>query len=182
MNITVFCSMHDVGEPYTKAAREFSTLIGGQGHTLVWGGSNYGTMKVIADAAQASGGRIIGISVEPIKARARENADEMVIAKDWPERRATLLSRADAIVALPGGIGTLDEITEVLEYKKQEMHDKPVVFLNTDGFYDGLERQLKRMEKEGFLTRPLNEFVFFADTPKVAIDYINANAKGETPQ
>jgi uncharacterized protein (TIGR00730 family) len=115
MNITVFCSMHDVGQFYTNAARELATLIARRGHTLVWGGSNYGTMRVIADAAQGAGGKIVGISVEPIKFRVRPNADEMIIAKDWPERRALLLSRGDAIAVLPGGLGTLDEITEVLE-------------------------------------------------------------------
>jgi predicted Rossmann-fold nucleotide-binding protein len=75
-------------------------------------------MRVVADAAQAAGGKIVGISVEPIKARARPNADEMIIARDWPERRATLLARGDVIAVLPGGLGTLDEITEVLEYKE----------------------------------------------------------------
>jgi predicted Rossmann-fold nucleotide-binding protein len=77
-------------------------------------------MRVVADAAQAAGGKIVGISVEPIKARARPNADEMIIARDWPERRATLLARGDVIAVLPGGLGTLDEITEVLEYKKNK--------------------------------------------------------------
>jgi uncharacterized protein (TIGR00730 family) len=129
-------------------------------------------MKVIADAAQEAGGRIVGVSVEPIKARARQNADEMIIAKSWPERRATLLARGDAIAVLPGGIGTLDEITEVLEYKKQEQHDKPIVFLNIDGFYDGFKTQLERMDREGFLPKALSEYLFFADTPQAAMEYI----------
>lgn len=165
--------MNDVAEVYTNAAREFATRIAKGGHTLVWGGSNYGTMKVIADAAQEAGGTIVGISVEPIKHRARPNADEMIIAKDWPERRALLLARGDAIVVLPGGIGTLDEVTEVLEYKKQKMHNKPIVFLNTEGFYDGFRQQLERMDKEGFLPRPLPEFLAFADTPEAAIRYVD---------
>jgi uncharacterized protein (TIGR00730 family) len=174
MNITVFCSMNDVGESYTKAAREFATMIGERGYTLVWGGSNIGTMKVIADSTQAAGGRIVGISVEPIKAKVRPNADEMIIAKNWPERRALLLERGDAIVVLPGGIGTLDEVTEVLEYKKQKMHDKPIAFLNTDGFYDGFKMQMERMDKEGFLPRALSEFLFFADTPEEVMQYLES--------
>lgn len=176
MNITVFCSVHDVGETYTKAAREFARAIAAKGHTLVWGGTNKGTMKVIADAAQEGGGRIMGITVEPIKSHARENADDMIVTKTWPERRALLLSHADAIVVLPGGIGTLDEATEVLEYKKQEQHNKPVVFLNIDGFYDGLREQLERMEREGFLPKALAQYVFFAATPQEAmrtIEYVD---------
>ncbi|MBI4128960.1 MAG: TIGR00730 family Rossman fold protein [Parcubacteria group bacterium] len=172
MNITIFCSANDVGESYTNAAREFATLIAKQGNTLVWGGSNKGTMKVIADAAQAAGGKIVGISVEKLKAAARPNADEMVITKDWPERRSTLLKRADAIVVLPGGLGTLDEITEVMEYKKHNLHNKAIVFLNTIGFYDGFKKQLERMDAEGFLPRALSEFLDFADSPADAMRYI----------
>jgi uncharacterized protein (TIGR00730 family) len=172
MNITVFCSVQDVGERYTMAARKFARLVARGRHTLVWGGSNYGTMKAIADAAQQAGGRIVGVSVEPIKAKVRPNADEMIIAKDWPERRATLLARADAVAVLPGGLGTLDEITEVLEYKKQNMHDKPIVFINIDGFYDGLKMQLVRMDEEGFLPRALSDYLFFATTAEEAMAYI----------
>ncbi len=175
MNITIFCSMHDVGEPYTSAAREFAKTIGEKGHVLVWGGTDKGTMKVIADAAQSAGGRIVGITVEPIKQNARKEADEMVVAKTWPERRAALLERGDAVVVLPGGIGTLDEATEVLEYKKQDMHAKPIVFLNIGGFYDGFKLQMERMDKEGFLTKALADFLYFADTPKEAMQYIEAH-------
>lgn len=177
MNITVFCSVQEVAERYTAAAREFATLIARGGHTLVWGGSNNGTMKVIADAAQQAGGRIVGISVAPIKARARPNADEMIIARDWPERRATLLARADAVAVLPGGLGTLDEITEVLEYKKQSLHNKPIVFINVSGFYDGLEMQFERMDSEGFFPRALSDYLFFATTAQEAMAYIENAGK-----
>lgn len=175
MHVTIFCSVHNVGDAYTQAAREFAVMLAQGGHTLVWGGSNHGTMKVIADAAQGAGGRIVGISMEPMKERARQNADEMVIAKNLPERKALLLARGDAIVALPGGIGTLDEVTEVLEYKKQGMHHKPVAFLNTNGFYDGMQQQLERMEQEGFLPKSLSEFLYFAATPAEAFAYITTH-------
>ena len=175
MNITIFCSMMDVGEPYTSAAQEFAALVAKGGHTLVWGGTNRGTMKIIADAAVGADGRIVGITVEPIKQNARPKADEMIVAKTWPERRALLLERGDAIVVLPGGIGTLDEATEVLEYKKQDMHAKPVIFLNVGGFYDGFKLQMERMEREGFLTKALADFLYFADTPEDAMRYIEAH-------
>ena len=82
MNITVFCSFRDVGEPYTSAAKEFARSLAEKGHTLVWGGSNSGTMKVIADATQNVGGKIVGITVEPIKEKARHNEDEMIVPKN----------------------------------------------------------------------------------------------------
>ena len=175
MNITIFCSAADVADVYTAAARDLATSIAQKGHTLVWGGSNVGTMKVIADAAQAAGGKIVGVSVERLKASARAGADEMIVTKDWPERRATLLSRGDAIVVLPGGLGTLDEVSDVLEQKKQHFHNKPVVFLNTDGFYEGFKQQLERMEREGFLPHQLSEFAHFVDTPDAVMRYIESH-------
>ena len=172
MNVTVFCSAANVGETYTNSARELATMIARDGHTLVWGGSDKGTMKVIADAAQHAGGKIVGISVELLKANARPNADEMIITKDWSERRALLSERGDVIVVLPGGFGTLDEVTEVLEFKKQKLHDKRIIFLNTDGFYEGFRTQLERMDREGFLPRKLSEFADFVDTPQEAMRLI----------
>ena len=174
MNICIFCSASDVDEKYTDAARELATLIAHGGHTLVWGGSNKGTMKVIADTAQAAGGKIIGITMELLRASARQNADEMLVMKNLGERKAKLLERSDAIVVLPGGLGTLDEITETMELKKHNVHNKAIVFLNTDGFYDGFKLQLERMNKEGFLPRALSEILFFADTPQDAMRYIEA--------
>lgn len=165
MNICVFCSANELEEKYTKPAAEFARLLARSGHTLIWGGSDRGVMKVIASAAQGEGGRIVGVSMKLLELHARKGADEMIIAKDLTERKTVMFDRADAFVVLPGGIGTLDEITHILELKKHGQHKKPVVFLNTDGFYDGLRSQLARMEKDGFLTHVVEEIVHFADTP-----------------
>ena len=143
--------------------REFAELIGKGGHTLVWGGSDTGLMKVLADGVRETGGRLVGISVVFLRAWARTDADEMVIAKDLAERKALMLARSDAVVVMAGGLGTLDEATEILELRKHRLHDKPVVLLNTAGFYDGLALQLRRMETDGFLLVPLDELVFLAD-------------------
>ena len=146
MNIGVFLSAADLDERYTRPAREFAELIGKGGHTLVWGGSDTGLMKVVADGVRETGGRLVGISVGFLQAWARKDADEMVIAKDLAKRKALMLARSDAIVVMAGGLGTLDEATEILEMRKHGLHDKPVVLLNTAGFYDGLTLQLQRME------------------------------------
>jgi len=97
----------------------------------------------------------------------------MIITKDISARKSLLFKRSNAIILLVGGIGSLDEITELLELKKHNFHNHPVVVLNTDNFYQGLKTQFKRMEKDGFLTKKVEEFLYFTDTPKQAIDYIN---------
>jgi uncharacterized protein (TIGR00730 family) len=172
MNICVFLSAADLDERYTRPAREFAQLIGKGGHTLVWGGSDTGLMKVVADGVRESGGRLVGISVEFLREWARKDADEMVITRDLAERKALLLGRSDAVVVMAGGLGTLDEATEILEQRKHRIHDKPVVLLNTVGFYDGLILQLQRMEDEGFLPVPVAELVHFADGGADALAYL----------
>lgn len=163
MNITVFCSAADLDERYVRPARAFAELIGKAGHTMVWGGSDTGLMKVMADGVQAAGGRLAGVSVDFLAHKARPGVDEMVVARDLAERKAELLDRADAVVVMVGGLGTLDEATEILELKKHGLHGKPVVLLNAAGFYDGLQQQLRRMDADGFLPLPLGDLVHFAD-------------------
>ncbi|MFI0897862.1 TIGR00730 family Rossman fold protein [Streptomyces sp. NPDC020983] len=172
MNIGVFLSAADLSEEYTQPAREFGKLMGEGGHTLVWGGSESGLMKVLADSVQEAGGRLVGVSVEFLQHKARKNADEMIVTVDLAARKAELLRRSDALVVMVGGTGTLDEATEILELKKHGLHSKPVVLLGSAGFYDGLELQLRRMDAEGFLPLPLSQLVHFASDGADALAYI----------
>ncbi|MFG2818105.1 TIGR00730 family Rossman fold protein [Kitasatospora sp. NPDC048365] len=174
MNITVFCSAYSLDARYTAPAAEFARLLGTQGHTLVWGGSHAGLMGLLADGVKEAGGRLVGISVELLAHKTYEGADELVMTADLAARKAELLARADAVVVLVGGLGTLDEVTEVLELKKHALHDKPVVVLDTEGFYAGLRTQLERMDAEGFLPRPLAELISFADTPAEALAHLQS--------
>lgn len=175
MNIGIFCSASDLQKKYTEPAVEFAEFLANAGHHLVWGGSDRGLMKLIADTFQASGGQIYGVSMEILKSHARKNADEMIIAKDLGERKAKMLKRSDIVVMMVGGIGTLDEVMGVLELKKHRVHRKPVVVLNTDNFYEGLRAQLQKMSDDGFIDRPLKELIHFADTPIGAMRYIEAH-------
>ncbi|MDH6219431.1 TIGR00730 family Rossman fold protein [Streptomyces pseudovenezuelae] len=176
MRICVFLSAADLDDRYTRPAREFAKLLGKGGHTLVWGGSDTGLMKVVADGVKEAGGRLVGVSVHFLAAMVHPGADEMVIAKDLAERKRLLLEKADAVVIMVGGTGTLDEATEILELKKHGHTDKPVVLLNTAGFYDGLKEQFRRMEAEGFLPLPLTDLVFFAEEPVGALAYLEESA------
>jgi uncharacterized protein (TIGR00730 family) len=172
MNICVFLSAADLDERYTRPAREFAKLLAKGGHTLVWGGSAAGLMKVVADGVREAGGRLVGVSVEFLSYKAYQGADEMVVARDLAERKRLLLEKSDAVVVMVGGTGTLDEATEIMELKKHGHTEKPVVVLNTEGFYDGLKEQFRRMEDEGFLPRPLTDLVFFAEEPVGALAYL----------
>lgn len=175
MNVCVFCSARDLGNKYTGPAKEFARLLAENKHVLVWGGTDTGLMKIMASGVREGGGKIIGVSMEFFKEKAHKSADEMIIAKDLGERKATMLERSEALVVLPGGTGTLDEVTEVLELKKHHIHEKLVIILNTAGFYNGFKLQLETMENEGMLPRPLSELVFFADTPEAVIDYLHSH-------
>ena len=120
--------------------------------------------------------------MEAVKDVARKDADEMIIAKTLGERKALLLERSHAVVMLVGGIGTLDEVMEMVELKKHHLHNKPIVLLNSANFYEGLKIQLQKMEDEGFMQRPLEELIHFTDTPAEAINYINKHLGKELPE
>jgi len=171
-NICVYCSTNKVEKKYIDATEELGRLIAKNNFNLVWGGGNKGLMKVVSDSVKNNGGKIFGVAIKFLNDVRKIDVDEMIIAENFPERKRLLLKKSDAVVLLAGGVGSLDEISEAIELKKHDFHFKPVVVLNTDKFYEGLKIQLQRMEKDGFLTKPLSEFVYFADTPKEAIDYI----------
>lgn len=172
--IGIFCSANDLAPKYTKPALEFARLMAQNGYSLVWGGTDRGLMSLVASEVQNAGGKIIGVSVEHLKHMARKNADEMIITARPGERKAMYLKRSDAIIVLVGGTGTLDEVTDVLENKKHDLLDIPVVVLNTDNFYEGFKNQLQRMQDDGFLVKPVATQIQFANTPQEAMDLINS--------
>ena len=179
MNILVFCSAQEVPEKYVVAATELGTLIGEHGHALVWGGTDRGLMHVVSAAAKKSGARLIGITTAALKHKLSAAVDESYVAADLSDRKKHMLERGDALVVLPGGIGTLDEATEMMALRRNGVHAKPIVFLNTDDFYEGVRSQMQRMNDEGFLGDMDHDLTagtgiaFFADSPKQAIEYIN---------
>ena len=175
--IAVFCSAMPVDEKYIKPTQEFGVLMAKNGFDLVWGGTDRGLMKVIAEAVKLGGGKLYGVSVIAYQQQLKSDADEMIVAKTLGERKALFLEKSDAIVCLVGGIGTLDEITEIIELRKQKHHEKPIVILNTENFYEGFKTQLQKMREDRFFSFNIDDFVFFADSPKEAIDYINQKLK-----
>ncbi len=175
MNICIFCSAAQVDKKYITAARSLARIIAENGHTLVWGGSDRGLMHEVAESAQLAQGRIIGVSMEQLKASAYPNADEMYFAKSLAERKEIMLEKSDVIVTIVGGTGTVDEFTDLLERRRYGQHNKRLIVLNTDNFFAGLKMQYDRMKRDGFLSRlprPLEDLVTFVDTPEMVMDVI----------
>lgn len=180
MNIAIFCSAAQVEDKYKQTARHLAKLVADGGHVLVWGGSDRGLMHEIAESAKEAGGAIIGVSMEQLKASAFQGADKMIFAKSLAERKELMLEYSDAIVTLPGGTGTLDELTDLFERRRYGQHNKRLVVLNTDNFFEGLRLQFQRMDEEGFLSRlprPLSELITFVNTPEEVMAYLNTKQK-----
>jgi uncharacterized protein (TIGR00730 family) len=183
VNICFFCSAAQVDEKYTEPAKRLARMIAQEGHTLVWGGSDRGLMSVVAKAAKEAGGTIIGVSMEQLKKSAFEGADQMMFAKTLAERKATMLDYSDAIVTLVGGTGTLDELTDLFELRRYGAHNKRIVVLNTENFFEGLKLQYDRMKEDGFLKRlprPMEDLITFVNTPEEVVEFL-ASEQEEIP-
>jgi uncharacterized protein (TIGR00730 family) len=172
MNIAVFCSANDLPEKYTKPATDFVKLFAKDGHNLIWGGSNTGLMREVANAVKEAGAKIIGVSIPIFTSIEHPEADEMIRTQNLSERKNIMLNKSDAVAVLVGGLGTLDELLEVAELKKHNLYQKPIVLLNTDGFYSHLDALLKHMKAEGMIYQNLEDVLHFSSTPEEAYEYI----------
>lgn len=153
-SICVFCgSSPGLLTEYSSAARELGRLMGLQGLTLVYGGSNIGLMRVIADACMANGGHVIGVMPHGLIDRevAYHDLKEFHVVASMSERKEKMAALSDAFIAMPGGIGTLDEIFEAMSWNQLEIMDKPVAMLNTAGFYNDLVKFLDHVTHQQFV-------------------------------
>lgn len=179
MNIVVYCGSCDgVAEKYIRAARDLGACIGQNGHGLVYGASNCGLMGVLAQSAHEHGAKIYGVGLEMFHSRvgAYGLIDDLYVAKTFSERRNKMIELGDAFIALPGGTGTLDEISEILCIGKFYFPDKEIIFFDVDGFYQGIKDYLSHAEKEGFLYPGQMDRVHFARTIE-EIDVLLGKAK-----
>jgi uncharacterized protein (TIGR00730 family) len=142
---------------YTAAAEAFGALLARAGIGLVYGGGAVGLMGVVADAARAQGGEVIGVIPEALATRevAHQGLDDLRVVASMHERKATMAELSDAFVALPGGIGTLEELFEVWTWAQLGLHQKPCALLDVAGFYAPLIGFLDGVTSEGFL-RPMH--------------------------
>lgn len=174
-NICVFCSSSDViDQVYNENALELAELIAQEGFQLVNGGSKVGLMGIMARRVKELGGSSIGIIPQLIydKGLACYSTENLIITKDMRERKEKLSAYADAFIALSGGFGTLEELLEVMTLKQLEVHQKPIVIMNIEGFYNPLLEQFAVFYKNSFARSDYSHLYFVANNAQEAIDYI----------
>jgi uncharacterized protein (TIGR00730 family) len=177
LNLCVFCSSSDVIEPaYFDAATELGATMAARRDVLIYGGTNVGLMGAIARAMHERGGRVVGVIPGFIAGRglAYAPADEMIVTRDMRERKARMEERADAFIALPGGFGTLEEMLEIITLKQLQQHKRPVIFLNTGGFYDPLIALFDHMREHRFAKAYSNALYHFANSVPEAFTYLDS--------
>lgn len=167
MNIAVYLgSGEGKREIFRQAAQELGAWIGRNGHVLIYGGSDMGLMGVLANAVLAEQGKVIG--VEPrffVEEKVQHSGiTELIVTETMAERKQKMMELADAFVAFPGGIGTLEEIAEVMTLSKLGRITKPFCFLNIDGYYEPFRNFLTHMAQEGFWENEWANAVCFAKT------------------
>jgi uncharacterized protein (TIGR00730 family) len=154
----VYCgSSHGTRASYTAAARALGSGLAERGLDLVYGGGQVGLMGEVADTVLAGGRLVTGIITQHLVDREVMHPDvpDLVVVPDMQTRKREMFERADAFVALPGGVGTMEELFEVLCWWHLGLHPKPVGILNVEGYYDGLLAYLRRAADDGFIGREL---------------------------
>lgn len=164
MKICVFCgSKPGNSENYATAARALGTSMAQSGIDLVYGGGHVGLMGIIADAVMKAEGRVYGVIPEALQQKelAHDHLTELFVVKDMHERKMKMADLADAFIAMPGGVGTLEEIFEQWTWLQLSIHAKPSAFLNVDGFYDPLQTMVESLVSNGFLSQDHADMVRF---------------------
>jgi uncharacterized protein (TIGR00730 family) len=152
--VCVYCgSAGAVDERYREAARELGEALAKAEIEVVYGGGRIGLMGIVADAALAAGGRVIGIIPGPLRDAelAHHGVTELVITGSMHERKRQMAERSDAFAVLPGGIGTLDEMFEIVTWRQLGLHDKPIFIVDVAGYWQPLRRLLDHLAAHGFV-------------------------------
>ena len=166
-NICVYCGSGPGTDPrFVKAAQAFGAILADNDIGLVYGGGSVGLMGAVAAATLAKGGRVTGIIPEFLSNRERPFADaqELIVTRDMHERKRIMFERSDAFVALPGGVGTLEELVEQLTWAQLGRHKKPILAANIGGFWDPLCALLDHMRALAFIRTGLSVSLLVADS------------------
>lgn len=172
-SVCVFCGSNPGRSPaYLEAVATLAGALAGRGIRLVYGGASVGTMGALADGVLAGGGEVVGVIPQEQAGQeiAHEGLTALHVVGSMHERKATMATLSDGFVALPGGLGTLEEFAEIVTWSQLGLHDKPTALLNTDGYYDHLLAFLDHAVTERFLRAADRELVLVGDDPVTLLD------------
>ena len=176
-NICVFCGASDgLDQSYYDEATKMGKLLAENGYNLIYGGSSMGIMGAVSKSAKENGSKLIGIIPERLdeicKHSDNNTYDEYHITKGMRERKAKMDELSDGIIALPGGFGTLEEVSEMIVQKILGYNNKPIVFLNTNHFYDNLFEFFEQLIFERFAQTKVSYYYYLAQSPEEVIGYL----------
>lgn len=175
-NICVFASSSNkLQESYYRDAELLGTLLGKNSMGIVYGGSRLGMMYVCANAVKKNGGKIIGIMPQRLHDMGVANpqdCDEFIVTSGMRERKAKMDELSDAVIALAGGFGTLEEISEMIVQKQLGYNKKPIILLNTNNFYGSLISFFDNIISENFAKEETKNLYYIANTPQECIEYL----------
>jgi uncharacterized protein (TIGR00730 family) len=175
--VCVFCaSSSNLEQRWLDLARNTGGELAARGHTLVSGGGRVGMMGAVADGARSGGAHTLGVIPQSLVDLevADTRADELIVTDDMGARKNLMIERSDAFITLPGGLGTLDELFEVWTTATLDLHRKPILVLDPDGFYDGLLSWLGKLADTEFVRRPALDRVTVVGSIPAAFDNIEA--------
>lgn len=173
MWLCVFCgSATGEGTDYRLAAQRLGQLLAERDIGIVYGGASVGTMGILADAATAAGGTVVGVIPQQLVDRelAHPALSELHVVADMHQRKARMAELSDGFVALPGGVGTLEELFEVWTWAHLGLHDKPLALLDVAGFYAPLRQFAQHMTQEGFLPETSRDMLLIDSDPATVVD------------
>lgn len=176
VNICVFASSsNNLEKNFYKDASELGRLIGQNGMNIVYGGSRLGMMYACASEVKSNGGKIIGVMPQRLYDMGygnSEDCEEFILTSGMRERKAKMDEISEGVIALAGGFGTLEEISEMIVQKQLGYNKKPIVLLNTNGFYNNLIKFFETIIDSKFAKKGTEELYYIAQTPTDAINYI----------
>jgi uncharacterized protein (TIGR00730 family) len=167
-SICIFCGSSPGNRPvYADVAAQVGALLAGEGIRVVYGGASVGLMGEVADAALAEGGEVVGVIPGGLndKERAHDGLSDLHVVGSMHERKAMMSELADAFMALPGGMGTLEEFAEIFTWAQLGIHEKPCGLLNVAGYFDPLIAYFDHAVREGFLWQAHRDIVLVGETP-----------------
>ena len=176
-SVCVYCGSNAGSRPaYAERAAELGTRLAREGLALVYGGGNVGLMGIVADAALAAGGEVVGVIPEQLVnwEVAHRGLTRLEVVADMHTRKMRMFDLSDAFIALPGGFGTLDELFEMLTWRQLGLGDRPCAFLDVDGFYAPLMGMLDRMVAERFLHPEQRTDLWHGDDIDTLLDWMRA--------